>query len=147
MLSWSILQYFWPALSDNRSWKPILVFFWSDRLRQVLLYGHCRAAPWVVISTKWHFIFWKPIYQSFDANNVFVRTWNMNMFLFSYCCNQSYIPNCVSQHPENNLKLTRFIIYWLALLTVCKVPRTLSWFQSAAISYARRVWEWNKAMQ
>ena len=22
----SILQYFWPALSDNRSWKPILVF-------------------------------------------------------------------------------------------------------------------------
>ena len=31
---WSILQYFWPALNDNRSWKPILVFF----LRQVLLY-------------------------------------------------------------------------------------------------------------
>ena len=25
---WSILQYFWPALSDDRSWKPIfLVFF------------------------------------------------------------------------------------------------------------------------
>ena len=23
---WSILQYVWPALSDNRSWKPILVF-------------------------------------------------------------------------------------------------------------------------
>ena len=23
---WSILQYFWPALSDNWSWKPILVF-------------------------------------------------------------------------------------------------------------------------
>ena len=35
---WSILQYFWPALSDNRSWKPILVFFLSGRLRQVLLY-------------------------------------------------------------------------------------------------------------
>ena len=31
---WSILQYFWPALSDNRSWKPILVFFLSGRLRQ-----------------------------------------------------------------------------------------------------------------
>ena len=38
MLQESILQYFWPALSDNRSWKPILVFFWSGRLRQVLLY-------------------------------------------------------------------------------------------------------------
>ena len=24
---WSILQYFWLALSDNWSWKPILVFF------------------------------------------------------------------------------------------------------------------------
>ena len=32
-----ILQYFWPALSNNRSWKPILVFFLSDRLRQALL--------------------------------------------------------------------------------------------------------------
>ena len=35
---WSILQYFWPALSDNQSWKPILVFFLSGPLRQVLLY-------------------------------------------------------------------------------------------------------------
>ena len=26
---WSILQYFWPALRDNRSWKPILVFFFE----------------------------------------------------------------------------------------------------------------------
>ena len=34
---WSILQYFWPALSNNLSWKPILVFFLSGRLRQVLL--------------------------------------------------------------------------------------------------------------
>ena len=34
---WSILQYFWPALCDNRSWKPILIFL-SGRLRQVLLY-------------------------------------------------------------------------------------------------------------
>ena len=24
---WSILQYVWPALSDNRYWKPILLFF------------------------------------------------------------------------------------------------------------------------
>ena len=25
--SWSILQYFWPALSNNQSWKTSLVFF------------------------------------------------------------------------------------------------------------------------
>ena len=24
---WSILQYFWPALRDNLSWKPIWIFF------------------------------------------------------------------------------------------------------------------------
>ena len=35
---WSILQYFWPALSDNSNWKPFFKFFLSDRLRQVLLY-------------------------------------------------------------------------------------------------------------
>ena len=35
---WSILQYFWPALSDNRYWKPIFVIFWRGRLRQVFLY-------------------------------------------------------------------------------------------------------------
>ena len=37
---WSILQYFWPALSNNWSWKQIFVFFFSGRLRQVLLYKH-----------------------------------------------------------------------------------------------------------
>ena len=34
---WSILQYFWPALSDTMSWKPILVFFLSGHL--IILYG------------------------------------------------------------------------------------------------------------
>ena len=35
---WNILQYFWPVLSDNLSWKPIFVFFLSGCLIQVLLY-------------------------------------------------------------------------------------------------------------
>ena len=35
---WSILQYFWPALSDNGSWKPIFWLFESGRFTQVLLY-------------------------------------------------------------------------------------------------------------
>ena len=30
---WSMLQYFWPALSDTLSWKPILVFFMSGHLK------------------------------------------------------------------------------------------------------------------
>ena len=36
---WSILQYFWPALSNNQySENQFLVFFLSGHLRQVLLY-------------------------------------------------------------------------------------------------------------
>ena len=35
---WSILQYFWPALSDNMYWKPFMVFYLSGHLSQVLLY-------------------------------------------------------------------------------------------------------------
>ena len=36
---WSILQYFWAALIDNRSWKPIfgVSVIVSGRLRQVSL--------------------------------------------------------------------------------------------------------------
>ena len=35
---WSILQYFWPALSDNWSWKPIFGLFESGCFTQILLY-------------------------------------------------------------------------------------------------------------
>ena len=37
---WSILQYFWPTLSDNWSYKPIFGLFESGRYTQVLLYSH-----------------------------------------------------------------------------------------------------------
>ena len=37
-IQWSILQYFWPALGDNRYWNSILLFVLSDPLGQVLLY-------------------------------------------------------------------------------------------------------------
>ena len=42
MLQESILQYFWPALSNNRFWNPIFGVFFSGRLRQVLLYNKIR---------------------------------------------------------------------------------------------------------
>ena len=34
---WSILQYFWPALSENWSWKPIFGLFERGRFTQVLM--------------------------------------------------------------------------------------------------------------
>ena len=45
---WSILQYFWPALSDNWSWKTIFGLFESGGFTQVLLYilrGHRLKFP------------------------------------------------------------------------------------------------------
>ena len=45
---WSIPQCFWPALSDNWSWKPILAFFLSGRLRQVILHKRCKVLPFEV---------------------------------------------------------------------------------------------------
>ena len=35
---WHILQYFWPALSDNWAWKPIFGLSENDRFTQVLVY-------------------------------------------------------------------------------------------------------------
>ena len=35
---WSILQYFWPALSDNYSWKPIRSFVTFLHASSLLLY-------------------------------------------------------------------------------------------------------------
>ena len=43
--SWSILHYFWPAFSDNWSWKTIFGLFESGSFTQVLLYlktAECR---------------------------------------------------------------------------------------------------------
>ena len=54
---WSILQYFWPALSDNRSWKPILVFFLSGRLRQVWLYYTWQFHLFIYLYIKLFYIF------------------------------------------------------------------------------------------
>ena len=48
---WSILQYFWHALSDNQSWKTFFVFFLSGCLRQVLQYAnhpYGLFAYWVI---------------------------------------------------------------------------------------------------
>ena len=40
---WSILQYFWPALSDIWSWKPIFGLLYSGHYKQVLLYMNAQA--------------------------------------------------------------------------------------------------------
>ena len=45
IVEWSILHYFWPALSDNWSWIPIFGLFESVRFTQVLLsIQQCRKS-------------------------------------------------------------------------------------------------------
>ena len=58
---WSILQYFWPALSANWSWKPIFGLFESGRFTQVLLYIHNFILKQFVYLDVWvlsGFSFW-----------------------------------------------------------------------------------------
>ena len=62
MLSWSILQYFWPALSDNRSWKPIfgLLFEWPLKTGfTVLVLFHEYLTLSLLVVT--FVVCWKPL--------------------------------------------------------------------------------------
>ena len=54
---WSILQYFWPALSNNRNEKPILVVNLSGPLRQVLLYIENYASWHIPIDSLFILVF------------------------------------------------------------------------------------------
>ena len=58
---WSILQYFWPALRNNWSWKPIFCLFESGRFTQVL---HVKIA---CVSTSYGSTYsqLQPVYLAF----------------------------------------------------------------------------------
>ena len=76
---WSILQYFWPALSDSWSLNPIFGLFESGRFYQVLLYLQwmkvilCLLSDWLIyeslvmhihhnLSVSWHpSVFWRKV--------------------------------------------------------------------------------------
>ena len=59
--SCSILQYFWPALSDNWSWKTIFGLFQSGCFRQVLLYS---------FTTTKNKIYWFAVYNLFSSDQI-----------------------------------------------------------------------------
>ena len=57
---WSIRQYFWPALSDNLSCKPIFGLFESSRFRQIY-YISLRSLIWrPAITLFWYIMSFKP---------------------------------------------------------------------------------------
>ena len=78
-----ILQYFWPAFSDNLSYKPIFGLFMSGRLRQVLLHFFRSTSSSTNQTTKddkfcsIHFHF---VQKRFDSRWL---TWNIWSYLVS----------------------------------------------------------------
>ena len=80
-----ILQYFWPALSYNQSWKQILVFFLSGSLRQVLLYitilliklilVHSTYYSWQFLSTSNLYKADQPKHVAINAINILIYCW------------------------------------------------------------------------
>ena len=57
---WSILQYFWPALRENWSWKPNFGLFESGRLINILLHvkaGHQLSSPLNNLKIKFHILY------------------------------------------------------------------------------------------
>ena len=94
---WSILQYFWPALSAHWYWNPILVFFLSDHLGQVfssrfcvcslLPGGHLKGKGWPLDSCWWrlswfcYFPIWYPVTgMVLDC----INSWSLLSFLLSH---------------------------------------------------------------
>ena len=68
---WSILQYFWPALSDNWSWKLICCLFESGRFGKVLPYMETKTNGGALRSTmmpidKFSCLVWVMILLSHD---------------------------------------------------------------------------------
>ena len=82
---WSILQYFWPALSDNGSWKLFFGLFESGHFTQVLLY--CELLECVLPE-------YYTTYMKISSPCTSLKSWNDNTLLtlsmlgnFScFCC-------------------------------------------------------------
>ena len=77
---WSILQYFWPALSNNWCWNPLYGHFESGCFRQVLLY----------------LIYWRNFF--FISFLFFV-----NIFTNFYYCDDNFLNFDCRTFPQNTL--------------------------------------------
>ena len=77
---WSILQYFWPALSYNWSWKPFFGLFKSGCFTQVLLFVWLMACSlYIVVDSdyKWSckLKFPRNDFPKYKKN-LSIKTWN-----------------------------------------------------------------------
>ena len=68
---WSILQYYWPALSDNWSWKPIFGLLESGCFVQVLLYIQVHFREDFIIHGSKHYEPWSDC--SFGSSLIWVH--------------------------------------------------------------------------
>ena len=71
----SILQYFWPALSDNWSWKPVFLFF---RVAILHRFWSILQYFWPALSDNWS---WKPVFLFFRVA-ILHRFWSILQYFW-----------------------------------------------------------------
>ena len=125
---WSILKYFWTALSDNWSWKPIFGLFDSGCLRQVLLYC-IKSVPHAFISyvsTSTNPLFKPGNSHAINVCSVFgvsTFSWSIchsNMFVYmAWCCNTNINENIQPSHLLAVKRWQNIVPYIYSKLNFC----------------------------
>ena len=112
----TILQYFWPALSDYQSWNLILVFFLSGRLRQVLLYSKNSTIATIFALTKFKFyrvcyclqVYWTKITPDKTSFQIWVQIiWHVDgTLIFSHNIDLRRNPQIMKHEKLPSMQIT-----------------------------------------
>ena len=99
---WSILQYFWPSLSDNRSWKPVfrLLFEWPLKTRFTVMKTFIHV---------WHsYMFLCRHEENFVAATICVditdKNGSLDWSIWPRLFARSLIENTCSAYPDQLMK-------------------------------------------
>ena len=117
---WSILQYVWPALSNNWSLKPICGIFESDRFTQVSLY--CKTSShfndnnhhWSNRMLNWYWPLMRVL--SFLQGEAYLNTNGKQICCINFMFSVTYIVNFHCIGTFNHLWKTKPnlpISYWI----------------------------------
>ena len=105
-----MLQYFWPALSDNWCWKPIFGLFQSGRFTQILYYIYeCFAEEFAVHVLTWRLRKWAKVQtKEHRSSQVWIKLREYVDFLFivtpivgvcnwsMFCCTLLYVHSSIA---------------------------------------------------
>ena len=117
---WSILQYFWLALSDNWVWNPIFDLFESGHFTQVFLY-HINEKP--TFKTTWAGSQWD------KWPNCFLELEQWSALTGLHFCTRSHQPSLLTYatlptyHKHAYLERRNYFLDFLNVLTGGRVDR------------------------